>query len=98
MAAWVIALAAGNTGWIAVRNYFPMAYVGPGPCPDYATGVCTRTSWPIQGRPIRSLPAPWQSARLRAHALARLIRDPAELEPNDGLLSAAQPRRPDASW
>jgi hypothetical protein len=29
-----------DTGWIAVRNSYPMSYVGPGPCPDYATGVC----------------------------------------------------------
>ncbi len=28
-----------DTGWIVVRTSFPMSYVGPGPCPEYATGV-----------------------------------------------------------
>ncbi len=29
-----------DSGWIAVRTSSPMTYVGPGPCPDYAVGVC----------------------------------------------------------
>ena len=28
-----------DTGWIVVRTSFPMSYVGPGPCPEDATGV-----------------------------------------------------------
>jgi hypothetical protein len=29
-----------DTGWIIVRDSHPMLYVGPGPCPEHATGVC----------------------------------------------------------
>ena len=29
-----------DSGLIGVRNTFPMSYVGPGPVPDDARGVC----------------------------------------------------------
>lgn len=28
-----------DSGWIVVRNHYPMSYVGPGPAPDYARNV-----------------------------------------------------------
>jgi hypothetical protein len=38
-----------GSGVIGRSIYYPMAYVGPGPVPDYAQGVCEATCDECQG-------------------------------------------------